>query len=114
MAKMQQNTAAHEPSRQTCGKEYNFLLRSLRIKDCFRFGDSETEHLSPSEMAPVDFGPLPSVNVVKGRAELLSDPVSIMRYIKQGLHQTPSNSAQAYKIFLENAGRRVKGKESCR
>lgn len=65
-------------------------------------------------MAHVDFGPFPGVNVVKGRAELLSDPVSIMRCVKQGLHQTPSNSTQAYKICLENFGRRVKVKESCR
>lgn len=65
-------------------------------------------------MAHADFGPFSSVNIVKGRAELLSDPVSIMTYVKEGLHQTPSNSAWAYKIRLENAGRRVKGKESCR
>lgn len=65
-------------------------------------------------MTHVDFGPFPSVNVVKGRVELLSDPVTIMRSVKHGLHQTPSNPTRADKACLEKAGRRAKGKESSR
>lgn len=89
MAKMQQNTAAHEPSRQTCGNVIFYLGQKCEKKRLLQIW----EHLLPSEMAHADFGPFSSVNFVKGRAELLSDPVSIMTYVKEGLHQTPSNSA---------------------
>lgn len=63
-----------------------YFEQKFEKNNFFRFGNSETEHLLPSEMAHADFGPFPNVNVVKGRAELLSDPVSIMRCVKQGLH----------------------------
>lgn len=65
-------------------------------------------------MPHVDFGAFSSVNVAKGRAELLPDPVCITWCIKEGLHWTPPNSVWGYKTCLENTGRRAKGKESNR
>jgi len=68
------------------GKNVIFYLElKFEQKDCFLSGDSETEHLLPSEMPHVDFGLFSSVNVVKGRAELLPVPVPTMGCVKEGL-----------------------------
>lgn len=73
---------------------------------------TQTKHLLPSEMPHIDFGPLSSVIVVKGRAVLLPDPVPIMGCAKKYYTRHPQTLAKVIRSAWKILGEEQKGKRA--